>query len=341
VLSRNYGTRIRYIRKPHNAGLASARNTGIDASRGSYIALLDDDDLWLPEKLALQMDLAQKNPSLGLVYCGACKVSDKGELLEQIKPVKRGAIFEDLLYRNYLLGPASIALIAKDALLKAGYFDTNLCPCADWDMWIRIARCAEVDFVADPLVNYVLHDENMHKNLAGMEKDTFAILNKYWPAFAEETGCIDRKNKTYSDHCLHFARHYYKRGEKEAFKRVLFRALEYYPLNQVAIHGNDLREMEHDLFEVFDDFWNKRTGPGERETKKKSYTEHYIQLAWEYYHRYELKNFRRAIFKAFYHSFPRVPLRLAVPFIKSFFGRTIADGIHRVRRRLVGGRLKV
>jgi hypothetical protein len=54
-----------------------------------------------------------------------------------------------------------------------------------------------------------------------------------------------------------------------------------------------------------------------------------------------LKNFRRSILKAFYHSFPRVPLRLAVPFIKSFFGRTIADGIHSARKKLLKGRLKV
>lgn len=337
-LSRNFANRVRYIGKPNNEGLASARNTGIEASRGTYIALLDDDDLWLPEKLALQVELAQKNPSLGLVYCGACKVNEDGELLEQIKPVKRGDIFDDMLYRNYLLGPASIALIAKDVLQKAGNFDTNLCPCADWDMWIRLARCAEVDFVEDPLVHYVLHDENMHRDLAGMEQDTFTILNKYWPALVQEKGCSERKNKTYSDHCIHFARHYYKRGNKEAFKRLLYQALEYYPLNQVAIQGNDLEEKENALFEVFHDFWTMRMSPKDRAQKKRSYTTHYVQLAWEYYHRYDLKRFRRSIARAFYHSFPKIPLRLAIPFLKSFLGRDVADGIHRTREKLLKGR---
>jgi glycosyltransferase involved in cell wall biosynthesis len=337
-LSKNFANKIRYIGKPKNEGLASARNTGIEASRGTYIALLDDDDLWLPEKLALQIDLAQKNPSLGLVYCGACKVNEDGELLEQIKPSKRGAIFEDMLYRNYLLGPASIALIAKDVLLKAGYFDKNLCPCADWDMWIRIARCAEVDFVEEPLVHYVLHDNNMHKDLAAMEKDTFAILNKYWPPLVKEKGCLARKDKTYSDHCIHFARHYYQQGEREAFKRLLYRALEYCPLNQVTIHGNDLEEKENALFEVFHDFWSTRTGPEDSGNKKKSYAAHYSTLAWEYYHRHDLKRFRRSVTRVFYHSFPKVPVRLAIPFLKSFLGRDVADGIHRTREKLLKGR---
>lgn len=340
-LSSRFGDSIRYIGKDKNEGLASARNTGIEASRGTYIALLDDDDLWLPEKLALQVDRAQKNPSLGLVYCGAYKVNEEGELLEQIKPSKRGNIFEDMLYRNYLLGPASIALIAKDVLLKTGYFDKNLCPCADWDMWIRIARCAEVDFVEEPLVHYVLHDKNMHKDLAGMEKDTFAILDKYWPPLAQEKGCFERKNKTYSDHCLHFARHYYQRGERESFKRLLYRALEYYPRNQVTIHGNDLEEKEKALFEVFHDFWSKRTGPEDSANKKKSYAAHYSTLAWEYYHHEDLKRFRRSVARAFYHSFPWIPVRLAIPFLKSFLGRDIADGIHRVRERFLKGRAGV
>ena len=340
-LSGRYGDRIRYIGKDRNEGLASARNTGIEASRGTYIALLDDDDLWLPEKLALQVDRAQKNPSLGLVYCGAYKVNEAGALLEQIKPSKRGNIFEDMLYRNYLLGPASIALIKKDVLHKTGYFDNNLCPCADWDMWIRIAQCAEVDFVEEPLVHYVLHDNNMHKDIAGMEKDTFAILDKYWPSLVQEKGCLARKNKTYSDHCIHFARHYYKLGEREAFKRLLYRALEYYPLNQVTIHDNDVTEKENALFEVFNDFWSKRTGPEDSANKKKSYTAHYTTLAWEYYHRHDLKRFRRSIARAFYHSFPRVPVRLAIPFLKSFLGRDIADGIHRIRERFLRGRAGV
>ena len=334
-LSRRFGDSIRYISKAKNEGLARARNTGIEASRGKYIALLDDDDLWLPEKLALQVDRAQKNPSLGLVYCGAYKVNEAGAVLEQIKPAKRGTIFEDMLYRNYLLGPASIALMTRDVLHKTGCFDENLCPCADWDMWIRLARCAEVDFVEEPLVHYVLHDNNMHNDLARMEKDTFAILDKHWPQVVQEKGCCERRNKTYSDHCIHFARHYYQRGEREAFKRLLYQALEYYPRNQVTIPGNDVEEKEKALFGVFHEFWSTRTGPEDSANKKESYTAHYTTLAWEYYHRDDLKNFRRSLARAFCHSYPRIPVRLALPFVTSFLGRDIAEGLHSVKERLL------
>ena len=61
-----YGERIAYIKKQQNAGLSAARNTGIREARGTYIALLDDDDEWLPEKLALQIKLIQQDATIGL-----------------------------------------------------------------------------------------------------------------------------------------------------------------------------------------------------------------------------------------------------------------------------------
>src|SRR4030042_7025637 len=69
-LRKHYGDKIRYIAKSQNGGLSAARNAGIELSRGTYIAILDDDDLWLPDKLGLQVDLLEKNLGVSLVYCG-------------------------------------------------------------------------------------------------------------------------------------------------------------------------------------------------------------------------------------------------------------------------------
>ncbi len=340
LLRNRFTGKLVYIRKEKNEGLSAARNTGIETARGRFIALLDDDDCWLPEKLELQIGLIEKKPSLGLVYCNSLKVNEHDKVLGELRGTKRGNIFNDLLSSN-CLGPPSGVLLAKAVFKRSGYFDESLTALEDWDLWIRVAQLYEIDFVDRPLVRYRMHSGNMSSDIMNMQRSTFAVLDKYWPHVCKEHNAEWERNRVYSNHCVNFAWKQYSRGNGEFFKDLVLNALQYDPLHQVVLKGDDLPGKELALFEVFDEFWKERTGPGEREAKKKSYTEHYIQLAWEYYHCYDLKNFRRSLLKAFYHSFPRISLRLAVPFIKSFFGRTIADGIHCFRKRLVRGRLKV
>jgi len=78
LLKNRYGESIIYIGKEKNEGLSAARNIGVKAAKGKYLAILDDEDIWLPEKLEMQIRLMQKNPSLGVVYCGCCKVNRNG-----------------------------------------------------------------------------------------------------------------------------------------------------------------------------------------------------------------------------------------------------------------------
>jgi glycosyltransferase involved in cell wall biosynthesis len=339
LLRSRFAGKILTIRKDKNEGLSAARNTGIKASRGTYIALLDDDDCWLPEKLELQVGLIEQRPSLGLVYCNSLTVNEYDEVLGELHGVKRGTIFQDLLASN-CLGPPSGVLIAKTVFERSGYFDENLTALEDWDMWIRVAQLYEIDFVDRPLVCYRVHSDNMSRDIINMQRSTFAVLDKYWPHVCKEQNAESEKNRVYSNHYVNFAWKQYSKGNREAFKNLVLKALQYDPFHKVVLKGDDLSGKEKAFFEVFNEFWNNWSGGESSIQKKRSYSLHYIQLAWEYYHCYDLKNFRRSILRAFYHSFPMVPLRLAVPFIKSFFGRTIADGIHCFRKRLVGGRLK-
>lgn len=333
-LGKTYGSRITYVGKPVNEGLAAARNTGISLAQGTYIAILDDDDLWLPEKLDRQVELMERNPDLGLVYCGSLKVNGDGDTIAEMRPTKRGDIFADMLQRNYLLGPASVALFPREVLRKTGLFDTSFSACADWDLWIRIAGSAPVDYVDDSLVKYVLHESNMHTNVRGMEKETFGVLNKYWPGWAEETGCIELKNRVYSDHAIHFAWQYYERGEEQQFKRLLRQALLYYPLNQIVMHGEGLQARENAVMDIVHASWAAQGIAQKGRAVKQTMASLYIQLAWEYYHQGSMSDFRRCVSLAYRHAFPHLPLRLAVPFVKSFMGKGTADAIHRVRKRL-------
>lgn len=331
-LLKAYGNNIRYISHPTNRGLSAARNTGIEHAQGTYIAVLDDDDVWLPDKLALQIDLMKAKPDVVLAYCGTLKVDCQGELLEEVMPEKRGHLFAEMLHRNCLKGPASVAVFSREVLGASGVFDTSLSSCADWDLWIRIARCGKVDFINRPLVKYVMHQSNMSSNINGMTRDTFAILDKYLPLLEQDKGSANPGDRIYSNHLIHFAWEYFEQHNLEQFRQLLRQALERDPANRIPIRGDDLSEKEKAVMGVLRDYWCKEGSARGRRPRSSAFSDHYIQLAWEYYHQGNMEHFRRCIALACSHAFPNIPLRLAIPFVKSYMGKGMAEWLHQARK---------
>ena len=335
LLRERYAEKIVYIGREANAGLSAARNTGIQAARGRYVAILDDDDLWLPEKLEMQICLIEKQPSLGLVYCNSFTVNEHDEVLGELKGTKKGTIFDDLLSSN-CLGPPSGVLLPKKVFAQTGYFDEDLTALEDWDLWIRVAQWYAIDFVERPLLKYRVHSNNMSSNIVNMQLSTFAVLDKYWPSVCKERRSEEKRNNVYSSHYINFAWKHYAAGNRDAFRSLLLKALAYDPVHQVVLRGDDLHDREKAVFEVFNTCWHERSDFMDRATKRKTYATHYGQVAWEYYHRGDMSDFRRCIRKVFQCTFPRFPLRLAVPFLKSFMGKRLADKVHDLRMVLQG-----
>ena len=331
LLRERYAEKVVYISKETNAGLSAARNTGIQAARGRYVAILDDDDLWLPEKLEMQIGLMEEKPSLGLVYCNSFTVNEHDEVLGEIKGTQKGAIFDEVLSSN-CLGPPSGILLQKKVFAETGYFDENLTALEDWDLWIRVSQCYEIDFVDQPLVRYRVHSDNMSRDIVNMQRSTFAVLDKYWPPICSDKAHEEKRSRVYSNHYVNFAWKQYRAANREAFRELVMKALESDPLHTVVLKGDNLPEKEKALFHVFHDFWEQRNSRADRVMKQQSFTTHYMQLAWEYYHHGDMSNFRRCVRRVFHVTFPRLPVRLALPFIKSFLGKRLADKVHDVRK---------
>ena len=142
---------IRYIRLDTNRGASAARNVGIKAGRGGYVAFLDDDDVWLPRKLERQVAALQAHPDAGIAYSPyVIRFPDRRELLSVGDDAPTGSIFRSLLLGNHCGSPIG-AIIRRDALEAIGYFDESVSTAEDYDLWLRLAFRFPFVFVPGPV----------------------------------------------------------------------------------------------------------------------------------------------------------------------------------------------
>lgn len=134
-----YLARIRYFRQ-ENRGPSAARNLGIREGRGTYIALLDSDDLWFPEHLSRQMASLRQSQSPSLVYSNAVHIwgaEARGSAFD-IVPQIGSVTLESLLAERCTVNTSSV-VVPRDAVLQAGLFDETMNRCEDYDLWLRLA----------------------------------------------------------------------------------------------------------------------------------------------------------------------------------------------------------
>lgn len=166
---------------PHEIckGACAARNTGMAAATGEFIAFLDDDDEWLPEKIEKQ--LKKFTDGVALVYCGSDVYNgSKQQIQRGRRHFLRGNVYEELIKDNFI-GSTSFPLLRKSCLEEIGGFDVLMQSAQDYDVWLRLSQKYNVDYVDEPLASYYVYDgerisRNHNKRIAGQER----IIEKNW-----------------------------------------------------------------------------------------------------------------------------------------------------------------
>jgi glycosyltransferase involved in cell wall biosynthesis len=183
-----------------NQERAAARNRGITNSSGKYVAFLDADDLWEPEKLHKQVAALESNPGAALCYTYARYIRRDGTPLPNEKQLTacEGYVLPDLVRGNFI--PVSSVLVRRSALDTAGMFDISrlLTGAEDWDLWLRIALEYPIKAVCEELTLYRVHD-TPHSHRA-MLKGALAVLDKRFsdPDFANRARTTKTQAQAYA-----------------------------------------------------------------------------------------------------------------------------------------------
>lgn len=219
-------SRIRYIKKDKNEGACKARNTGIRKSCGEFIAFLDSDDIWEPDKLTKQLEVFKNNPGVGVVYTGTKIVRQNREYIGHI-PSERGNIFRKQLLRDQV-APTSAVMVRKSCFDRVGMFDPSLPARQDYDMWIRLSREFDFDFVKYPLtIIHRSHTGRISNNINSRIEAQLKLLKKLNKEF--HIMSKPYRNKVIASQYTSIGRYTWFQKEYQVSRHFLFKSLVKYP----------------------------------------------------------------------------------------------------------------
>ena len=222
--------RIKYVINESKRGPSATRNTAILASEGEYIAFLDDDDEWLPEKLKRQVNLLNRS-SLNIcgVYSNRMMINKSNGKILSINPgtVKvRG----NLLYQLMIKSPihTSTVIIRKSCLEQIGLFDETMSYMEDRDLWIRLSMKWDFEYIATPLTKAYVHGyEQLCRNLEGQTVGREKLLERYHDFFK-------KNKKSWGALYLCLGAQYCQMRQMKKGRNNIIKGILKYPFNKIA-----------------------------------------------------------------------------------------------------------
>lgn len=216
--------RIRYISYYPSVNGSHARNIGIKAAKGEYIAFLDDDDIWLKEKLEKQIKVFNNNPEVGLVTSGIYYVYVNEEITYKSIPNAEGDVSRKILISNCIGGTQ--AMVRKDILDKIGGFDEALKALQDYDLWIRVCQITKVATVKEPCINYYNYRGNRQVSQVtkNYENSFEHISEKYSELIAKLSD--EEKRRRQNAICFLLANKAMRNNDKKIAYKYIFEALK-------------------------------------------------------------------------------------------------------------------
>ncbi len=226
--ARAYLPHITYIER-ENGGVAAARNSGIAASNGELIALLDQDDLWLPHKLQTQVSILRACPHLGLVHSSFDTINSHGHRTGTIRLSQREYRPLPSLLLHVPIASCT-TLFPRHLLDEVGTLDPALAGSDDWDLWLRMAAQGYSFYcIGEPLAYYREHSGNTSRNIDLMVQASIATLDKFYTQANLPTSVADARTQAYFNKHAWATSLYYGAGRTDSAQDHLRIAARYYP----------------------------------------------------------------------------------------------------------------
>lgn len=229
VLSTYLG-QIAVIRQA-NQGLSGARNAGIAKAKGEFVAFLDSDDLWLPEKLEKQITLLESRSELKWAYTDIIAFEhDSGQplyMLGRTVKLHQGDVLDELLFDDFIASPTP--LIRREVFDEVGLFSDNTVVAEDWDMWLRIAARYPVGLIAAPLAKYRIHT-GMKTRARPWQQHYTRCVNTIERAVSRNPERLSPlRDGAVARVCINVGRRLMGEGNLHDARRMFLRAIRYAP----------------------------------------------------------------------------------------------------------------
>jgi glycosyltransferase involved in cell wall biosynthesis len=190
-------SRVTLVRHPEPRGVSAARNTGIENASTPWLAFVDDDDLWAPEKLRCQLDAVAARPSSQWSCTASVNIDGQCRLIWWAEPPGDPDVGNALLAANVIPGGGSGVLVSRDLATAAGGFDEALSNLADWDFYTRLGLRSPVAVVPRPLLGYYVHRQGMAHNARRSDLEYRYVEVKYERERARRQVIFDHETRLF------------------------------------------------------------------------------------------------------------------------------------------------
>lgn len=228
VIKRIKDERVLFFKNNINKGAPAVRNTGLTMAKGEFIAFQDSDDEWIPEKLAIQMDIFEKLPPIfGVVFSSFIfhKNNKVFYIPDNKEKIKEGNMHKSLLSWNFITLQASV--IRKQCFESVGVFDERLPRLQDWEFFIRVSKCFNIKFIDRPLLNVYLQKNSISTSKTSLICALQIILEKHYQDF------LLSNKKSLSKNYWWLGKLLYKENNYELSYQFSLKSLRMRPINVI------------------------------------------------------------------------------------------------------------
>jgi glycosyltransferase involved in cell wall biosynthesis len=350
-----FGDQVKYIYHQKNAGLSVARNTGIHASNGVFIGVLDADDMYEPAFISTLVASLEANPDADGIYCGYRFVDQENNPLPQIenRSVPSDELYTSLLDGNFFV-PESIFL-RRYVYDDVGLFDEALRACEDWDVWLRVTKKYRIIHVPEILTRHRILAGSMSTDPLRMLTSRLAVLKKHIgeEPFVEGSSIIHRAyGRAYLGSCIEYLQYGGEERAYECFQKManicpelLIEIDTYYQLgcgNQPKGSMGDLSSLDVKrdsgplLMMMKNLFVDAGTSNTVKRLERASYAKAYHSLGLLAYGAREFREARSFFLRVMLNDLRLISNRQIISlWVKSFLGPKVIDGVKGIRQRVV------